>query len=184
MKNCFIKFDELKVGQKVFDIHKGWTTVSELTDEEDYPIKTLDKDDITDSFCKNGMLYESDSAPTLFLKNPFEEIEYPKLCLVRQYEFDEWKERTVIGKFDDQFLALKDQTPNPNIDLGVHVWKLCKPIEELVYLTFKDISEGKGVGVPSHLIRLKEEEKTVVIVPERKGGCTATFNGTGITGSL
>jgi hypothetical protein len=39
----------------------------------------------------------------------------------------------------------------------VTVWKFAEEInEELVHLTLKDISEGKGVGVPSHLIRIKE----------------------------
>lgn len=39
-------------------------------------------------------------------------------------------------------------------------WKLVTPEEEkkeeLVHLTIKDISEGKGTGVPLHLIRVKE----------------------------
>lgn len=29
-------------------------------------------------------------------------------------------------------------------------------IEQLVELTLQDISDGKGVGVPSHLIRIKK----------------------------
>lgn len=43
------------------------------------------------------------------------------------------------------------------IDMG---YKLVTPEEEkkeeLVHLTIKDISEGKGTGVPPHLIRVKE----------------------------
>ena len=37
-------------------------------------------------------------------------------------------------------------------------WKYAKDIEleEVIELTMKDISEGKGVGIAPHLIRIKE----------------------------
>lgn len=43
-------------------------------------------------------------------------------------------------------------------DFRVYPCKHIKPLvkEEIVELTLKDISEGKGIGVPSHLIRIKE----------------------------
>lgn len=42
--------------------------------------------------------------------------------------------------------------------MGVCGWNYAKDIEEetIVELTLQDISDGKGVGIPSHLIRIKE----------------------------
>lgn len=53
------------------------------------------------------------------------------------------------NRFDNY--CLKDVKRN-----NLEIIKLPEEKEEIVELTLKDISEGKGVGVPSHLIRIKE----------------------------
>ncbi len=45
--------------------------------------------------------------------------------------------------------------------VSASLWKNWKPIpkEEIVELTIEDISAGKGVGVPPHLLRIKTDDK-------------------------
>lgn len=94
-----------------------------------------------------------------FDRYPAKKAEYPKVMMVSKEEV-RWLKRVVFMEKNNQYLAWDSATniedaENTN---AVNGWKYAKEIEEpkLVELTMKDISEGKGVGVPPELIRIKE----------------------------
>jgi hypothetical protein len=88
----------------------------------------------------------------------------PKLMLVSESDQSSKVKRVVFAEKTNssgvkKYIAWCDvKTIKESIDiLNTAVWDNAEEIkEELVHLTLKDISEGKGVGVPSHLIRIKE----------------------------
>jgi hypothetical protein len=72
-----IKFDELKVGQKVWNAGLGEVTVLDITKNEDYPILTSTSYGER-TFTKNGYSMIDDKYPTLFLSCPYEEEDLPE----------------------------------------------------------------------------------------------------------
>jgi hypothetical protein len=96
----------------------------------------------------------------------YEEIEYRgrkilpimKPMLVWDDDETEAEEAFVYGKEEESIYTYPWISKGEEwwSDTGVRGWKHAKPIPEIVELTLQDISEGKGVGVPAHLIKIKE----------------------------
>ena len=70
------------------------------------------------------------------------------------------KKRVVFMEKTNKFIAWKsaETFEEAEVEYEAFGWKYAKDIEEfnIVELTFKDISEGKGVGIDPSLIRIKE----------------------------
>lgn len=154
-----IDFDNLKVGDRVWTIQHGYTTIADI-DTGSYPIFCGDR-----SYTKKGMLIDTDIAPSLFRSNPFEDIREEffadRLMEVRDGIYSSWFKRVVFGKKNGRWIAwCTDNIKEANDVYIIGTWtearEITPPSEELVHLTLQDISEGKGKGVPAHLIRIKE----------------------------
>ena len=70
---------------------------------------------------------------------------------------EETVQRYVFGKKNGNHKYVAWDTSKQNI----FFWKYARPIqrEKEIHLTMEDISNGKGVGVPAHLIRIKKIKK-------------------------
>lgn len=157
-----IDFDTLKVGDRVWSLRHGYTTVSRI-DNDEYPISINGI-----SYAKSGKDFIDDQYPSLFRSNPFEGIreEFFKDTLMEVREEGEndeyWVKRVVFGKKNGKWIAWQngETLESAKTQIKTKAWvearHLPPPSEELVHLTLKDISEGKGKGVPAHLIRIKE----------------------------
>lgn len=122
--------------------------------------------------------YTGGMAYTWKLDGRFEETRTSGLDLVAPWE-EEFKpkrgDKVYIPEIDETriFLAEIEGARNPIVTVcgayngefnngkpfSISVYESMEPIkveENLVHLTFEDISNGKGKGVPSHLIRIKE----------------------------
>jgi hypothetical protein len=84
---------------------------------------------------------------------------YPKVMMVNNDGYEAYQ-RTVIGDIEYKghkyFIGVREHDHNDPL----FIWKHAKDIEpehqQEVHLTLEDISNGKGVGVPAHLIRIKK----------------------------
>ena len=83
------KFDNAKVGDRVFDLLKGWGTIVEIRKNEEYPIYVNADIDSFCTFTLEGKRYVKDVNPTLFWnefhvhteeedKKPFDLVDYLK----------------------------------------------------------------------------------------------------------
>ena len=86
---------------------------------------------------------------------------YPKVMWVSDYsDFRDARKRVVFMEKCGWFIAWhsSDTIEKAEKEFFTTPWKYAKDIEEpqIVELTFKDISEGRGVGVDPSLIRIKE----------------------------
>lgn len=77
-----------------------------------------------------------------------------------------WHKRIFIGKVEKSkrpYITILSEMDKKNYEKGYifacFAWEYIRSFEEeLVHLTIEDISAGKGVGVPPHLIRIKTKE--------------------------
>lgn len=120
--------------------------------------KTLEGDD----FWRN--IIEEERFEVFFKKYPSNKfVPFPeeKVMLVRDNHPSIWVKRVVFGKKGNRFLAWNDvETLEKTNDVyTIASWLEARDVEEeqLVHLTIQDISDGKGKGVPKHLIRIKDE---------------------------
>lgn len=81
-----------------------------------------------------------------------------------KYEGDEWVKRIYLGVIEGAYCPYitvngldEDNYRNGNL-FGIMNFSHMREIkkEEIVELTMEDISNGKGTGIPSHLIRIKK----------------------------
>lgn len=156
-----IDFDSLKVGDRVWGIREGYTKVINLVYNDMFPIVTTEGKTYTNT----GRFGVSHSHPSLFRSNPFEDIReefFADTLMEVRNGNGRWYKRVVIGRKNEQWFAwdgidcLEDEHNAECISSWDEARPITPPSEELVHLTLKDISEGKGVGVPAHLIRIKE----------------------------
>lgn len=95
-----------------------------------------------------------------FKKYVMKQNDYPKIMEVSNFEdFPLQTRRVVFMKKNNVFLAWKSSETLEEAEKTHHVtsWKYARDIkEELVHLTFQDISDGKGIGIDPKLIRIKE----------------------------
>ncbi len=66
---------KFQVGDRVFDTFFGWTTISKIEKEEEYPIVTEDYS----TYTMEGYNDKDDKYPSLLRYNPFEEIKIKRL---------------------------------------------------------------------------------------------------------
>lgn len=92
------------------------------------------------------------------------ENKYPKVMWVSEDNLG-WSKRVVFMEKGNKYLAwvIAETLEEAEYRLGVVSWKYAKDIEEpqieepqIIELTITDISKGKGVGIPPHLIRIKQ----------------------------
>lgn len=98
------KFDNAKVGDRVFDLLKGWGTIVEIRKNEEYPIYVNADIDSFCTFTLDGKRYVKDLTPTLFWsevniptdeedRNPFNLVEFlrenlkPKEFVCGEYNY-------------------------------------------------------------------------------------------------
>ena len=90
------------------------------------------------------------------------ETEYPKLMWVSDdIEFFHKYKRVVFMEKCGRFIAWSSTSENVEKVSNCSTWEYAKDIEEevveeIVELTLEDITNGKGVGVPTHLLRIKK----------------------------
>ena len=63
-----IKFDELVVGQDVWTLQRGWTTVREILYDKNFAIRTTCRF----AYAEDGCIYNHDKFPSLYLEPPAE----------------------------------------------------------------------------------------------------------------
>lgn len=138
---------KFKLGQKVWSIQLGDCEVTNIEDSP-YPIRCLNKEGRSGLYYPNGEYTRNDHSPSLFSSNPFFE---ERVMEVRDFEDDIWVKAFVVSNINKEFQAI-------GITSGVLNYKFAREIStpQIVELTLKDISEGKGVGVPVELIRIKD----------------------------
>lgn len=88
---------------------------------------------------------------------------YPKVMWVSDTERHFTQKRVVFMEKNGHFLAWNaaESIEEAKEKVEVFTWKYAKDIEvekieEVVELTIEDISNGKGVGIAPHLIRIKK----------------------------
>jgi hypothetical protein len=145
---------QFNVGDKVFDIRFGWGEVIKITKTEAfYPllVKFFNRTNLIVSYTGDGMDSTTNINPILsrheYTINGME----PRMVEVSKNN-KTWVKRTIIG-FDNDLAVCR-------YGRGLyHGWEYCREVkqeetERVVELTLQDISEGKGVGVKPHLIRI------------------------------
>lgn len=171
IEDFYINFDDLKDGDGVWHNTHGYTTINRIYNDDPNPIKT-----VYGSYTKKGYRFNGDKCPTIYKSNPFEylgKVQDPTL----PEPLPQFGEEILVWDDDETkteesiYLGYIRQTDYPVtcVELGCeeefkkgltvpyYAWKHWKPLpkDELVYLTMQDISDGKGFGVPAHLIRVK-----------------------------
>lgn len=129
--------------------------------------------DANNSFCYYGLIdgYFSNFSKSVLLNSKVELItlpkpnSYPKVMYVSDFkdDFKDKRKRVVFIEKGGRFLAWvgAETLEEAEVELNVMEWRYAIDIPEetpevIVELTMKDISEGKGVGIAPHLIRIKE----------------------------
>lgn len=59
-------FKNAKVGDRVYDMLKGWTTITSIVKDSDYPIRVTNDDNTWVIFTLEGKRNKEDDNPTLF----------------------------------------------------------------------------------------------------------------------
>ena len=119
-------------------------------------------------FTEDGKFLKDYTESSLFhIEDLQPKSEYPKLMIVSDDLIDgknkDIRKRVVFMKKNDRYIAWSDADTIEKAEktLSTCSWKYAKDIpkevpKEIIHLTFKDISEGKGVGIDPSLIRIKE----------------------------
>lgn len=145
-KHLLINFDELKVGQRVWTMHDGYTDIIGINPKDSYPIKIKMR-----CYCKDGREYEHHFSPSLFLDCPF--IEEERVVEVSEGG-EEWYKRVLILKKRNIFIcwnfaqSIDDVVANS----GVDSWRFMRelqpePIKEKIKVSKQDIAKLMGCGV-------------------------------------
>ncbi len=144
--NLLIDFNKLKVGQKLWHVVHGELMINNLNNNSiHYPL-TCDQL----SFSKNGKSHIDHKYPSLYLSNPFEQInEFPKLMEVsnnREY----WSKEKVIYKTASHYIAVNDKSGH------IIKYEYAREIQEPVIIeyTLEEIADKFGVDV--NTIRIKK----------------------------
>ncbi len=148
---------KFKIGQKVWSIQLGDCEVVAIYDKKDDGIVCQNKCNKTAYYYPDGKYLSKDTAPSLFSSNPFFE---ERVMEVRDFEDDIWVKRVVFMQKEGKFIAWQNAVSleESKSELSTASWNYAREIStpQIVELTLKDISEGKGVGVPVELIRIKD----------------------------
>ena len=156
-KEYLIDFDNLKVGDSVWLHGQIEYTIDNILDDT-YPI-IINR---AGSFTNQGKNSHIDTYISLFAK-PFNFKEQERVILVKSNltkSDNEWNKRILIVVKNNKAICWSGATDleSSKKTTSISQWDIWKELEEevIVELTLKDISEGKGVGIAPHLIRIKE----------------------------
>ena len=118
---------------------------------------------LTNDFCNDVIKHKKFH---LFFERFPKQSSYPKVMWVSDFDSSlsithKRCKRVVFMEKNNKFISWTnaETLEDSAIENGTTFWNYAKDIEEkpqLVELTMKDISEGKGVGVDPKLIRIKE----------------------------
>jgi hypothetical protein len=151
MKNQ-INISKLKNGQKLWDSRFGEVTF--LTTENGiYPILCKKLDGDIRSYTHDGKSFNNDKYPSLFLSNPFEQInEFPKIMEVSAYG-DKWSKKTVLAydESNDVYIAISDKCKSTIIH-----WKKARELQEPIITEYTIEEIATKLGVDVNLIRIKK----------------------------
>jgi hypothetical protein len=145
MEKHLIKFEELKVGQKI------WikAEVEQFTDSSNYPIRVLGH-----GFTRDGKLRLSDKDPMLFLSNPFEGSE--RVVEVRDSYKHKWERRVFIKtSCGITFCWLDAETIEESANVTeTEGWYFMRELPAKTVLTKQQIADKFGVEVENLEIEL------------------------------
>ena len=150
---------EFKVGDKVFDIRYGKGVVTAIDDYiGKYSITVTFSPTINRIYTKEGYHSAEDNVP--MLSHAAYSLSQERVIEVQTYT-KSWIKRVLIKVLDNgNALCWLNATTieEAKKELNTTSWDIWREVQEeqIVELTLQDISEGKGVGVPSHLIRIKD----------------------------
>lgn len=159
MKDNLIDFETLKVGDKVWSVlDKKYVIIKSLTFSDGYSIATKER-----SYTKTGHYVSNDVNPSLLKRNPEEltnELIGERVIEVWKESAGIWVKRVYLKEFPNGIVvtwADVETLEEATKVSGTHTWGKWRELEEEkeVWLTAQDISDGKGVGIPPHLIRVK-----------------------------
>lgn len=156
---------EFKLDDKVYTEANGKGIVTNIIENPlKYNIEATFENNIKVCFTKEGKLFQYDKNPTLYLLE-----EKPLILRERLIEVSHYEEFPIGLTYRRVLVTIKNNkaicwTSADTIEESkksdyTDVWSYWREIEkteEIVELTIKDISEGKGTGIPPHLIRIKE----------------------------
>lgn len=140
------KFDNARVGDRVFDLLKGWGTIVEIRKNEEYPIYVNADIDSFCTFTLDGKRYVKDLTPTLFWsevniptdeedRNPFNLVEFLREN-TRCVEFDIGKNNYCIhydeenGILDIGYLLFLDYLGTVYLDGDSNLDYIVKKLNE------------------------------------------------------
>ena len=111
-----------------------------------------------ETFSLDGFFERTDIVPSLY---PYPvSISHERVVEVSN-NVEHWYQRVMIEETNGVYVCWyeAEELEEAKSQTDTEFWKFYRELpeqEQLVYLTAKDISEGKGVGVKPHLIRIKE----------------------------
>jgi hypothetical protein len=153
-----MKEREFKISDKVFDIRFGWGIVIDIIKDAKLPIKV--------SFDSLPLAYyysNEKNEKQLLSHHEYELKPVDRVVLVRDNDYDEWLQGVFHMKKNGKYICwFNSKTLEEARDsIKIVEWNQMKEVEDaekqqIVELTLEDISNGKGVGVPPHLIRIKK----------------------------
>ena len=157
-KEYLIDFDNLKVGDTVWLHGQIEGIILTIDNMSTYPITLKVHDKHNTCYTKEGKYQFTDNHISLFAK-PFDFKEQERVILVRTLSICSWEKRVLLQIKNDKAICWFDAETleqAKNITKTA-IWDEWKEIdEEEIHLTLQEISDGKGVGVPAHLLRIKQ----------------------------
>lgn len=154
-----------KIGDRVYSDRFGYGEVKRVKPDDHYPIGVkFGTDGLFRFFTEDGRLFLTDPYSSLLHEADHRaRILAPKerVILVSQDGVNYYRRVLLLfknGKAICWYLAETiKEAKNENSTTFWNHWKeIDAEMEQVVELTLRDISEGKGTGVPAHLIRIKE----------------------------
>ena len=153
-KEYLIDFDNLKVGDSVWLYGQVEDKIKSITHTTDFPILLYNNGS---SYSQHGRFSRKDNYVSLFAK-PFNFKEQERVILVKDVN-SIWNKRVLINFEDNMAVCWNYETSIEDIKRGkTSKWKEWKELEEetIVKLTLQQVSNGEGVGVPAHLLRIEQ----------------------------
>lgn len=148
----------LKVGDTVFSIKRGWIDIIDVSRNSSYCYITSD-DSTYDEF---GRYHMSDSYPSIFIENPFKKSksskhEFPKWMNVKKDKLSETAQRFVLCKHGDFYITMDRELDNHDQFHYISHYKYTEDIPDKqpeIELTLEQIAEKFNVDV--NLIKIKK----------------------------
>ena len=138
----------LKIGDKVYSIQKGWGVVVDFNDAIIVRVSSTKY-----TFTLGGKYFTSDLNQSLFTFNPFEKInEFPKWMEVKKRGEEEWEKAYVIAYVFDAYLCFPNTKGYLFNSFYVNEVREIQPIKEF---TMEELAKLAGVDVKD--FRIKKE---------------------------